>query len=302
MSKPAFYEIKPKSWEDAKRINKCLKQFRQHYIFRGHASNEWHLKSSLERATEKYRENFSDILQDENQIIEKFISRAHQYIQSPPQNQEIIEWLSIIQHYGGPTRLLDFTESFYVASFFAIETATGDSCVWAINENLAGILINQKNNIHLPYRGTRGSAEFITKAIKFAEEIIGSYSTDKNLVVSIIPSRLNERLATQKGRFLFPCNISNSFEKNICATFDFPFETLDTKNAKLIIPQELENIVTDSDDSTAVVKIVLSKDWHREAIRDLYAMNIDAASLFPGLDGFARSLNFVLREDDEAWG
>jgi hypothetical protein len=115
MKKNGFYEITPNSWEEAKQIGKCLKQFRQHYLFRGQASCEWQLKSSLERATEKHRENFTEILQDENQIIEKFISRAHQYIQSPPENQELIEWLSIIQHYGGPTRLLDFSESFVTA-------------------------------------------------------------------------------------------------------------------------------------------------------------------------------------------
>lgn len=38
-----------------------------------------------------------------------------------PQNNEYLEWLSIMQHYGAPTRLLDFSYSMYVALFMAMD-------------------------------------------------------------------------------------------------------------------------------------------------------------------------------------
>ena len=41
---------------------------------------------------------------------------------------------SLITTSWGVTRLLDFTESFYIASFFAVENASTDSCVWAVNK------------------------------------------------------------------------------------------------------------------------------------------------------------------------
>ena len=62
-------------------------------------------------------------------LVHDFRRRAHHYIQSPPSPDEHLEWLALVQHHGGPTRLLDFTKSFYVASFFAVETAHEDACV-----------------------------------------------------------------------------------------------------------------------------------------------------------------------------
>lgn len=285
--KYTFYEIEPKSWEEAKWIGKRLSQPSFQYAFRGQASSEWGLKTSIERATEKFLSDFSWMWYFENQIIERFKSRAHQYIQSPPGDQEIMEWLSIIQHYGGPTRLLDFTESFYIAAFFAIDAALGDSCVWVINETTLG---------HALFSKTNGKVRLKTKEhIKYAESFVDD-PKDDDLVLSITPSRLNERLGVQKGIFMFPCNTAKSFEANLCASFDFAFHTLESKNATLLDINQLENIVTDLDRWPSVMKIIFSKNWYREAIRDLYAMNIDAASLFPGLEGFARSLSFILQK------
>ena len=158
----------------------------------------------MERATEKYRENFTEILQDENQIIEKFISRAHHYIQSPPGNKELIEWLSIIQHYGGPTRLLDFSISFYIAAFFAIESAISNACVWAINEMSISSLSLNKFYIYPPYTSGWNFNETNQLVIRFAEAFIKNRSLDQSFVLPIVPSRLNERLAIQKrGNFFF---------------------------------------------------------------------------------------------------
>jgi hypothetical protein len=70
------------------------------YMFRGHADKTWKLKTNIERAGEQHQQNPFNLYSFEKVIIEKFISRAHQYIQSLPNKDETFEWLSLLQDYG----------------------------------------------------------------------------------------------------------------------------------------------------------------------------------------------------------
>ncbi len=49
---------------------------------------------------------------------------------------------------------------------------------------------------------------------------------------------------------------------------------------------------------TAVIKVLLPLAIHHDALQDLWTMNVNAAALFPGWDGFARSLHHFLRVDN----
>ena len=65
----------------------------------------------------------------------------------------------------------------------------------------------------------------------------------------------------------------------------------ETKRARSVRPANLERFF-----DISVVKIVLPGKIHNEAIWDLDQMNVNATSLFPGLDGFVRSLNTWFRD------
>lgn len=66
-------------------------------------------------------------------LLNNFQRRAHHYIDDPPELDDRLEWLALMQHHGAPTRLLDFSHSFYVAAFFSMESAEQDAAVWALS-------------------------------------------------------------------------------------------------------------------------------------------------------------------------
>ncbi len=71
-----------------------------------------------------------------NGLFGNFWSRRYFQYRSHIRNEyDYLEWLSIMQHFGAPTRLLDFTYSIYIALYFAIEHMNQEeySAIWCIN-------------------------------------------------------------------------------------------------------------------------------------------------------------------------
>jgi hypothetical protein len=285
--KVGFYEVTPTSWDEAKALGNNLASF---FVFRGQSNKEWSLKTTIERAySESLNSSSEEIWKKEKMILQRFKTRAHHYLQSPPNDNDFVEWFSIIQDYGGPTRLLDFTESFYIASYFAMQDATNEGCVWAINCNTLFFIVLANEFIDPDY-GKFHEPKKSQALLEFAEKFISNSDKSLDMVLVLTPPRLNERLAIQKVLFLFPCNISKSFERNLCKAFGFSFDTLDSSNALPLPKFDFDSKSLDDWMRLGVIKINLPKHLHGTAMRDLNFMNIDPSTLFPGLEGFARSL------------
>lgn len=100
------------------------------WLFRGHRCPEWKLETSLERASRRCGQDEAEY---EKAVWGEFRRHAHSYLQRVPADSDTFEWLALMQHYGAPTRLLDFTYSFWIALFFAFEEANEDCAVVALN-------------------------------------------------------------------------------------------------------------------------------------------------------------------------
>jgi hypothetical protein len=259
------------------------------FVFRGQSNQRWPLLTSLEREADQYSVSRIQLWEEEKYILAEFKSRAHHYIQSPPGDNETLEWLALIRHYGGVSRLLGFTDSFYISAFFALETATPteNASIWAINS--ATLSSNYIKKFGSDIDSSKSYPYNLKPHINRAESYVNEQLTD-NFILRVKPFRLNERMTVQQGVFLMPCSLENTFEKNLCVALHLNLDTL-TGTAEPIALQDVDRIYH----SIRVMKIILPRDERAKAISDLYSMGISAASLYPGLDGFARSLNTHLR-------
>jgi hypothetical protein len=91
---------------------------------------------------------------------------------------------------------------------------------------------------------------------------------------------LNPRLAIQQGLFLAAGNLEKSFEQNFAA-------------------------VQGASDANRVLKITIrlnNLDAKKDILRRLHRMNINRATLFPGLDGFAQWLKSLVAMQDVLLG
>jgi len=98
--------------------------------YRGHRMTSWDVLPSIHRG-------YSPL--DEKNFTNRFRSRAAIRYSTTPGYDASAGWLSLMQHYGLPTRLLDWTRSPLIAAYFALEQdmpggapREGDAAVWAL--------------------------------------------------------------------------------------------------------------------------------------------------------------------------
>lgn len=242
----------------------------QGWIYRGHRKSGWPLATSLERFFDRNEvPNNQDRRVDiERELIRDFKRAYHQYGAHVPMEDTPLEWISLMQHHGAPTRLCDFTYSIYVALYFAVEGAQKDDpAIWAINDRWA----NEQSRALLSKGKGRSEKELegLTKRTYRRQERVAYEALFRRPPVAcaypLNAFQLNQRLRTQKGVFLCPGDPTIGLEKNIRALPGW---------------EKREN----------VRKIQIPVAWRMEVLRSLFYMNISRTSLFPGLDGYAQSL------------
>jgi hypothetical protein len=181
-------------------------------------------------------------------------------------------------HYGAPTRLLDFTYSFYVALFFALEAPFAfdpNGCytatVWAVDLSTLG------TQLPAVLGGRRRQAwrqdPTITRYATFNALFMRPHA--RPLVAAVSPYRRNQRLTIQQGLFLCPGDLRLPFMDNLRA----------------VLPET---------DSAAFRQLTLklTRAERSQILTRLNHMNMNHATLFPGLEGMARSLRLRLASDE----
>ena len=97
-------------------------------MFRGVVRDSYELIPKIGRPETRNPGPYSEPL--EKEIFSRFKSHGRAHLENPPTDD--FEWLIIGQHHGLPTRLLDWTFSPLVATYFAVEQggAEGDAAIY----------------------------------------------------------------------------------------------------------------------------------------------------------------------------
>ena len=109
------------------------------FWYRGQAASDWNLLPSVFR-----RPGSADAIKEtERDQMHTFRSRAGVRYEHKPNFEDIAGWIGLMQHYGLPTRLLDWSRSPLVAAYFALEkylydrtVEPTDACVWMLQPHI----------------------------------------------------------------------------------------------------------------------------------------------------------------------
>jgi hypothetical protein len=247
---------------------KVLNELPNNYAFRGHSDSDWILEASLERmlGEEHYAERAVIF---ENRALSYFMSKFSIYNRTESEPMSKLSWLALMQHHGVPTRLLDFTESPYVALYFALEAYRPndrkDMAVFAVDySSLMDTSISMIRSIDNTFNETR---ESIQKASdKVFDQIVDGNS--HNVLWITEPAKLNVRIDRQTGTFL----ISGNVQRRIG-----------------------ELIESDSYKLCNIDKYVISYNLYPSIYALLRKMNITAKSLYGDLNGLAQAIKMELQ-------
>lgn len=237
------------------------------YVFRGQSNAAWDLQSTLERIIGK-KWSAQQARKFEDYSLNTFQSKYHIYSGTEHLPKSKLSWLSVMQHYGVPTRLIDFTTSPYVALYFALESydplSLNDLAIFAID--YSAIMeksiecIRSRDKLFMETRTSiNGNQD------KVFDEVVDRYSYDIAWITE--PIELNARIDRQSGTFL----VSGNLEKTIASILSLPLYEQCQK-----------------------IKIKIPASLYEPIFVALRKMSINSKSIYGDLSGLAKSIRMEL--------
>jgi len=249
-----------KNWSDFDTLvfkdswNRDIQRHRTDFIFRGLSHEEYPLKPSLNRIC-------NDKLYLEKALLRNFKKYSSLEIKDKDNFWEVV---SLAQHHGLPTRLLDWTFSPYVAAHFVTENFShynADGAIWCIDfvkcrdflpKGLKRILDDNMANTF--------SIDMLKDVIKDFEFLETLESHSEGFPLFFEPPSLDSRIINQYALF----SVMSS-SQHIISNW---LESHNELGFKIIIPADVKLEMRDKLDQ----------------------ININERSIYPGIDGLCKWL------------
>lgn len=188
-----------------------------HYVYRGYSCQNQLLPNII---------RFKDNTKNEIQILEEFEKYSGSYYNA----NNALDFLSYAQHFGLPTRLLDFSYNPFVALFFALNSPKKESYE---NEEdkifyyICYVDLDKHNKItEISQYGMKllndGSYSLSLRSGSYSR-ICEQYFKDiekDNKLNFMIPNYSNKRIMMQQGLFFIPEQLDGDYKNMIQANFN----------------------------------------------------------------------------------
>lgn len=227
--------------------NNNMNRFRSTFAYRGVAEKEYSLKNGLSRLGTPYKNM-------EKNLLKQFKKYAHRNIVDKDTDWH---WLSVAQHHGLPTRLLDWTYSPFVALHFATVDLNfhdgKDAAVWKVNFSQTHDLLQGNQTKVLDDIGARiFSVDALSKTLKTIEDLDDLNSSKSDYALFFEPSAIDDRIVNQFGYFSVISNPLMSFDDWLNTE-----QAKDVDATKIIIPAKLKWEIRDKLDQSNITERVL---------------------------------------------
>lgn len=233
-------------------------------IFRGLANLRYGLLPGIFRTFKLQTQNGTEDVPcydaAERDVLHHFIKNAMSAVNIVGRN-DTLTWLTYAQHFGAPTRLLDFSGNPLVSLYFCCKRELGqDGAVCVLHD---GNYVRSLQLAQVPGRTKREVLDEIMLHIENPEVSCTKYP------VTFIPHYIDLRMDAQSSRFLVWGSERAEFE-----TFAEPCGSM-----------------LDGDDTAFFCKIRVDGHSKGNILRELSFLGINEKSLFPGLDGIGRYIS-----------
>jgi FRG domain len=248
------------------------------YVWRGQREATWGLVTSLERSFDSNKVHETEHGEREQRALSHFRANAASFLGWIPDENDVVSWSIAMQHYGCPTRFLDWTESPFVALYFAY-SEIGDNqltpgALWQFDARLALNALQKHDNdkgINFPPpRDIRPTANPSTESWPnvINRLVREHFQCESPIPLPVAPIRPDSRMIAQQTVLTVDATLQGGIS--------YPLRT----EAHLPL----------------LLKIQLPAAWRREVLRNLSLMGVTAETLFPGTGGVAQHAARIIKD------
>ena len=237
------------------------------WLFRGHSNSSWDLKTSLNRL-------FDDaqvIIRNAKNKDRTFAKKIHEELLIKTFQKNANLFLKFLPDYSKRLEWLAIMQHYGTPTrLLDVTLSPHIATFFALEEGLKDSCVFAFNHAEI-----KNINKTILKKETYKETHTDVFIGNEPFITVFDPEFGNERLVPQKGLFLVASRVDEPFEDMLASYQQF---TNDEICIKFIIPAKLRF----------------------SGLERLKRMNITSATLFPGIDGFSRSLKFQVLETTQS--